>query len=308
MTMRRKRSNTRRQTTTLAMPVSSSSVMKMTPLAVPGRWRTSTRPATVTALPSPASWRAAHGAGCGAARIPRASSASGCASARSRRCGNPRPPARPGSSPAARQRGSVTRGAGQRREQRQRRRLLAQTLAPPTAPARRSSPSERKASASASCSSAARRERRPRCQSSRDGGGRPVAAASSASARVLLCQAPSPGGSRAAARGAAAPRAPRLQRAVPVAVIDVDRAHLDAVLARVAHDLRRRVEAHRLAVEQRRGEDVGVVAFEPGRDIDEQREAGGMALGKAVIAEALDLVEAALRRNRACSRWRSCRR
>ena len=33
------------QTTRLAMPLSSSSVMNMTPLALPGRWRTSTIPA-----------------------------------------------------------------------------------------------------------------------------------------------------------------------------------------------------------------------------------------------------------------------
>jgi len=38
-------------TIVLAMPVSSSSVMKITPLAVPGRWRTSTSPATVTRAP-----------------------------------------------------------------------------------------------------------------------------------------------------------------------------------------------------------------------------------------------------------------
>ncbi len=78
------------------------------------------------------------------------------------------------------------------------------------------------------------------------------------------------------------------------AVVDVERQHLDAVLARVAHDLRRGVEAHRLAVQQRAGEDGRVVALEPGRDIDQQREAGGVALREAVGAEALDLAEAAL--------------
>ena len=36
------------------------------------------------------------------------------------------------------------------------------------------------------------------------------------------------------------------------------------------------------------------MAFEPGRDIDEMGEARGVALGEAVFAEALDLVEAAL--------------
>ena len=45
-TTRRLFSKTLGQMTILAMPVSSSRVAKMTPLAVPGRWRTSTRPAT----------------------------------------------------------------------------------------------------------------------------------------------------------------------------------------------------------------------------------------------------------------------
>ena len=36
------------------------------------------------------------------------------------------------------------------------------------------------------------------------------------------------------------------------------------------------------------------MAFEPGRDIDEMGEARGVALGEAILAEALDLVEAAL--------------
>ena len=66
------------------------------------------------------------------------------------------------------------------------------------------------------------------------------------------------------------------------------------MLAGVAHDLGRRVEAHRLAVEQGRGEDRGVVTFEPGRDIGEEREAGRMAFGKPVIAKALDLTKATL--------------
>ncbi len=86
----------------------------------------------------------------------------------------------------------------------------------------------------------------------------------------------------------------RLQRAVPVGVIDIDRADLDAVLLRIAHDLRRRVEAHRLAVEQGGGEHIRVAALHPCRGIDEEREARGVAFGKAVFAEPFDLAEAAL--------------
>ena len=84
------------------------------------------------------------------------------------------------------------------------------------------------------------------------------------------------------------------ERALPVADAHVDRPHLDAVLARIAHQLRRRVEAHRLGVEQAAEEGVGVVALDPAADVGEQREAGGVALGKAVFAEALDLLEDAL--------------
>jgi hypothetical protein len=36
------------------------------------------------------------------------------------------------------------------------------------------------------------------------------------------------------------------------------------------------------------------MALEPARHIDQQRKAGGVAFGKAIFAEALDLAEAAL--------------
>jgi hypothetical protein len=61
------------------------------------------------------------------------------------------------------------------------------------------------------------------------------------------------------------------------------------VLARIPHDLRRRVEPHRLRVQQRRAENVGVVAFHPARGVGDQREGRGMAFGKAIAAEPLDL-------------------
>jgi hypothetical protein len=42
----------------------------------------------------------------------------------------------------------------------------------------------------------------------------------------------------------------RLQRAVPARGVDADRPDLDAVIARIAHDLRRRVESHRPCVQE----------------------------------------------------------
>ena len=83
------------------------------------------------------------------------------------------------------------------------------------------------------------------------------------------------------------------QRAIPIAGIHVGRPHLDPVLPRIAHELGRRVKAHRLGVEQGGSEDLGIVVFHPGRDVDQDREARGMALGEAVFAEPLDLLEAA---------------
>ena len=57
-----------------------------------------------------------------------------------------------------------------------------------------------------------------------------------------------------ACRGCRSPfaRATGFQRAVPVRAVHVDGSHLDAMLLRVAHELRGRVKTHRLAVEQRR--------------------------------------------------------
>ena len=62
----------------------------------------------------------------------------------------------------------------------------------------------------------------------------------------------------------------------------------------VSYQLRRGIEAHRLAVEQAGEEGIGVVALEPAAGVGEEREAGGVALGEAVFAEAFDLLEDAL--------------
>ena len=84
------------------------------------------------------------------------------------------------------------------------------------------------------------------------------------------------------------------QLRVPVAEHHVGPPRLDAMLPGVAHQLGGLVEAHRLAVEQGGAEDVRVVTFDPGRDVDQLGEAHRVALGEAVGAEALDLLEAAL--------------
>ncbi len=87
---------------------------------------------------------------------------------------------------------------------------------------------------------------------------------------------------------------PLFQEVPVVGAVDVGGPDLDAMLDGVPDDLRRGIETHRLAVEQGAGEDIGIVALEPARGIDEEREGGGVALGKAIFAEPLDLREAAL--------------
>ena len=85
-----------------------------------------------------------------------------------------------------------------------------------------------------------------------------------------------------------------LQRAIPARMVDIDRPDLDAVLPRVAHELGRRIEAHGLGIQEGAAEHVRMVAFHPGRGIGDQREGGRMAFGKAIGAEAFELLEDAL--------------
>src|SRR3546814_3968368 len=79
-----------------------------------------------------------------------------------------------------------------------------------------------------------------------------------------------------------------------MAVVDRHGPHLDAMLARIADDLRGRVEAHRLRVEQRGAKDVRMMMLHPAGRIGDLRKTRGVALGKAVTAEALDLLERTL--------------
>jgi hypothetical protein len=81
------------------------------------------------------------------------------------------------------------------------------------------------------------------------------------------------------------------QRAIPVAVPHIHRAHRDAMTLRVLHDLAGAVEAHRLRVEQGAGECGRLVAFQPATGVNDAGEAGRVTFRKAITAEALDLLE-----------------
>ena len=125
-----------------------------------------------------------------------------------------------------------------------------------------------------------------------------VAAAFGELCRLLLAQALDLPETQAQGEAAALARlfahaSTGLQGAVPKAVVDVDRTDLHPVIAGIAHDLGRGIEAHGLTVQQRAGEDRRIAAFHPGRDVDQKGEAGGVAFRKAIGAETLDLLEAA---------------
>src|SRR5262249_62350579 len=76
------------------------------------------------------------------------------------------------------------------------------------------------------------------------------------------------------------------QRAIPVAVIHIDRPHDDVMSTCISHQLSWSVKAHRLAVENRGGEGRGGMAFQPRGDVSQQSEARGMRLRESVFAEA----------------------
>ncbi len=78
---------------------------------------------------------------------------------------------------------------------------------------------------------------------------------------------------------------------IPRAHVHVDGQHLNAPPSRVLQQLRRRVEAHRLAVQQRGEEYRWLVPSRPRARVDEQGEAGRVALREAVVAETLGLRE-----------------
>ena len=85
-----------------------------------------------------------------------------------------------------------------------------------------------------------------------------------------------------------------LERAIPTRGIGADGSDLDAVVARVADDLGRRIKAHRLRVQERRAEHIRMPAFEPGRGVGDQGERGCVAFRKSVRAEAFQLLEGLL--------------
>ena len=72
-------------------------------------------------------------------------------------------------------------------------------------------------------------------------------------------------------------------------MVYVHRQDDDTVRLRVADELSGSVKAHRLTVEQGRGEGSREVAFQPGADIGQEGKAGCVRLRKAVFSKAADL-------------------
>ena len=73
--------------------------------------------------------------------------------------------------------------------------------------------------------------------------------------------------------------------------VDFDRLDDDAVPPRVVHEYFGGVKAHRLHVENRRGEDRRIVAFHVRRRVGQQREARRVRLWEAVVGKPLEHVK-----------------
>ena len=81
----------------------------------------------------------------------------------------------------------------------------------------------------------------------------------------------------------------RFDVAEHLAAVGIDRGDADAAALGLVDQRVRRVEAHRLLVQQRAEELGPVVEPQPGRLVGEQAEGGGVRLREAVAGEALDL-------------------
>ena len=301
--------------TTLSMPVSSSRLRNVAPMAVPGRCRCVTSPRR--ARGDRARWSAGRrprGSRPGAARSRRCSS--GCRSGetqvahRSARVmldlAHPRqrrrPPApawcRAGARPARRTRRPTAPGAG-RAEASNAPAVASASSCAGVSPARRDRSvhvGERRLGArrhdplghlAARCRARSRapggRPARRRGGASAVGSGVPGIALGALEVRpAALVEA----GGR---DGRVDRAAQRLEAGLRAREHQVGTAHLDAVPAGVADQRLRRVEAHRLVAQQPGEERRRVVQLEPRAGVDEQREAERVRLGEAEVREGQDL-------------------
>ena len=80
-------------------------------------------------------------------------------------------------------------------------------------------------------------------------------------------------------------------RAIPLAMVNIDGQHLHAVRFGIGHQLRRSVETHRQAVDNRSTKSGWVIMLQPSRNVNEFGKTGGVRFGKTVFAKSADLTE-----------------
>ena len=273
------------QSTTLVMPVSSSSVMK---IACPRRALHRGPARRPRQLPLGPERGLGTGRDCSAAKTG-AEAPSDAPSATGAASDNRSPPARPAPSPAgrpqlgprlgprARPRARARLGRGEERQRR------ADRLAPRLqSAARRSSPIEPKASASASAQAPRRQPRLARQRLDR------VVAAAPRRDEPPASSLRTPSAWRKPSRS----RSPRLPGSdcCPRGCGWTSTGR-SSTMPRASARSAPAHKSHRQGAFSSAGEDRRMMAFELGRDIDQRRERGGVALGKAIAAEPLDLLE-----------------
>ena len=74
-------------------------------------------------------------------------------------------------------------------------------------------------------------------------------------------------------------------------MVHVDGAHHNVMVASIANQLSRCVEAHRLAIDDRRRVGSRIVVFQVSRNVDNQCETGGVRFRKTIFAKATNLLK-----------------
>ena len=259
------------------------------PFAVDGRWRATARPATVTG--------AVRDAGELAARDARAPAGAGGAA----RAGGRRPRS---TCAGSRRASAPSRSGPPARESRRSGRSAARAGGAPPAVL---SPRGVTPSPTAGHAAAPTRRRRPRRRAPRSlpyrrrRGGRGRRRRRTAARRRAPRLRPRRSSGCSRARSGRRP----LRSCTSPGCVDVRRSHLDSAPLRVADERRRRIEPHRLGVQERAEELGRVVAAQPGRLVGEQAERRGVRLRKAEAGEADELVVDRVRRSARRSRCRA---
>ena len=88
---------------------------------------------------------------------------------------------------------------------------------------------------------------------------------------------------------------PALKRGIPARTVDINSADRNSMLLCVTHDLRWRIETHRLTVQKRRRKRRRMMTLQPCAGIHQECKARRMRLGESISRKSFDLLKHLLR-------------